>query len=64
MADIVPKKNYKIADETLDETEVITRMLFVLHHFHIYDLEKFDWNVKFRLFIDFRKDFKIKELIP
>jgi len=46
MGDIMPKKNYKIADETLDETEIITRIMFVLRNFHIYDLENFDWNVR------------------
>ena len=47
MADNIPKKNHKIADETLDETEVITRIMWVMHNFHIFDLENFDWNVKY-----------------
>ncbi len=46
MAENIPKKNYKIADETLDESEVITRILYVLHTFQIYDLEKFNWEVR------------------
>eukprot|EP00347_Sterkiella_histriomuscorum_P001237 403372802 len=47
MADNIPKKNHKIADSTLDESEVITRILFVLKNYHIYDLETFDWEKKF-----------------
>ena len=44
-ADVIPDKKYKIADKYLDESEVITRILFVLHNFNLYDLEKFDWQV-------------------
>lgn len=47
MADDIPKKNYKIAGDTMDETEIITRIMYVLHTFHIYDLERFDWDKKF-----------------
>ena len=47
MAENVPRKNPRIADDTLDETEVITRIMHVLHRFHIYDLEKFDWKKPF-----------------
>lgn len=49
MAENIPKKNPKIADETLDETEVITRILFVLHQFGQYNLEKLEWDVSFYL---------------
>jgi len=52
MAEVIPKKNHKIVDETLDETEIITRILFVLYQFHIYDLEKFDWSVRSIIFIN------------
>ena len=45
MAENIPKKNYKIADQTLDESEIITRILFVMRNFYTYDLEKFDWEV-------------------
>ena len=44
MAENIPKKNPRVADETLDETEVITRIMSVLNRFRIYDLESFDWN--------------------
>ena len=47
MAENIPKKNHKIADETLDETEVITRLMHVLYRFRIYDLESFDWDKPF-----------------
>jgi hypothetical protein len=43
----IHKKNHRICDDTLDETEVITRIMFVLNKFHIYDLETIDWNKKF-----------------
>ncbi|CDW73605.1 UNKNOWN [Stylonychia lemnae] len=46
-AEVIPKKNHKIADDTLDETEIITRILFVLRNYYIYDLENFDWKKKF-----------------
>ncbi len=45
MAENIHKANHKIADDFLDETEVVTRILFVLNKFHLYDLETFDWNV-------------------
>ena len=47
MAENIPRKNPRIADDSLDETEVITRIMHVLHRFHIYDLEKFDWRKPF-----------------
>ena len=31
----------------MDETEVVTRMMFILHKFSIYDLEKLDWRANF-----------------
>ena len=46
MAEMVPRKNHRIADESLDETEIITRMLYVFNSFHLYDLTKIDWNVR------------------
>ena len=47
MAEIVPKANSKIADETLDETEVVTRLMHVLHRFNLYDLSTFDFKKSF-----------------
>ena len=47
MAENVPRKNHKVADDTLDETEVITRMMFVLHKYKIYDLTTLDWRKPF-----------------
>ncbi len=44
MSENIPSKNPRIADETLDETEVITRIMHVLHRFRLYDLESFDWK--------------------
>jgi hypothetical protein len=45
MAENIPKENYKIADSTLDETEVITRILFVLKNFGTFELDKISWEV-------------------
>ena len=47
MAEDIPRKNPRMADDFgLDETEIITRILYVLHSYFIYDLEKFDWSVR------------------
>lgn len=52
MSENLPKNNHKIGDDTLDETEVITRMMWVMHNFHIYDLKKIQWDVSIdKLFI-------------
>ena len=45
MAENIPRQNHKIADDFLDETEVITRMLWVLHQFQLYNLKTLDWSV-------------------
>ena len=45
--DMMPKEDLKLAGETMDPTEVITRMMFVLNNFQIYDLEKLDWKKPF-----------------
>lgn len=50
-AEMIPRANPRIADETLDETEVITRILYVLNSFHIYDLQKIQWDVRKKSFI-------------
>ncbi len=49
MAEDIPKKNPKIADDCLDETEVITRIMFALNKFKLLDLEKLDWEVTYYL---------------
>ena len=47
MAEKIPKANHRIADETLDESEVITRILGVMNSFHEFDLKSFDWRKPF-----------------
>ncbi len=47
MAENIPKANPRIADQTLDETEVVTRIMHVLHRFNLYDLNTFDWKRSF-----------------
>ena len=44
MAENIPKANPRIADSTLDESEVITRIMAVLHRFNLYNLETFEWS--------------------
>ena len=44
MAENIPRANPRIADECMEETEVITRILQVLHKF-TYDFEKVNWSV-------------------
>ena len=34
------------ADDYLDESEVVTRMMYVLKEFGIYDLNNIDWGTK------------------
>ena len=41
------KKNLRNAESYMDESEVVTRMMFVLHQFRIYDLNKLDWATPF-----------------
>ena len=45
MAEMVPRKKPKHADDFLDETEVITRIYYTIHKFSLLDLEKFEWGV-------------------
>ena len=49
MAENIPskKENPRVADDTLDESEVVTRIMAVMHRFNLYDLEKFDWKKAF-----------------
>jgi acyl carrier protein len=42
--DMLPKSNLRQAGDCMDETEVITRMNFVLHNFQLWDLKNIDWN--------------------
>ena len=44
---MLPKSDLKLAGQCMDETEVITRMMFVLHKFQLYDLKTLDWTKKF-----------------
>ena len=46
MAKPIPDKN-NIETEFLDESEVITRMMFIMNEFAIFDLKKFDWEKTF-----------------
>ena len=41
--DYLPKENNRNADHYLDESEVVTRMLFVLNNFKLVDLKTLDW---------------------
>ncbi len=43
----MPRENPLAVDEYLDETEVHTRISFVLHNFRIFDLHKLDWDASF-----------------
>ena len=63
MAEKIPRNNPKNADDFLEETEVITRILQVLHKFSL-DLEKIDWSVIFfNVLIPNRKIWMNKALI-
>ena len=44
---MLPKDNYKVASEYMDETEVITRMMFILHKMSVYNLETLSWQANF-----------------
>ena len=44
MADPIPKDNFKEEGEHLEETEVITRIMFVLNKFKLFDLATLDWS--------------------
>mmetsp|Transcript_21214 Transcript_21214/g.15228 ORF Transcript_21214/g.15228 Transcript_21214/m.15228 type:complete len:135 (+) Transcript_21214:26-430(+) len=47
MVDKIPRANATVSTEFLDESEVITRMLFILNNFAIYDLKTLDWSKNF-----------------
>ena len=40
----LPSKNPNRADSYIDEAEVVTRMMYVLKEFAIYDLNAIDWS--------------------
>ena len=42
----MPAKNGMRADHYMDESEIVTRMMWVLKEFGIYDLKKIDWSSK------------------
>ena len=44
---MLPKSDHKLTGHCMDETEVITRMMFVLNSFKLYDLKTLDWSKKF-----------------
>ena len=46
-ADMLPKKDLKMAGQCMDESEVVTRMMFVLNAFKLYDLKSLDWGKNF-----------------
>ena len=48
MARKIPSENPSVGAEFLDESEVITRMMFVLNNFAIYDLKSLDWEKSFQ----------------
>ena len=44
---MLPKKDLKLAGHCMDESEVVTRMMFVLNNFKIYNLKSFDFKTSF-----------------
>ena len=53
MAQKLPRESPLAVDEYLDESEVHTRMSFVMHTFRIFNLETIDWTASWeRLGID------------
>ena len=44
---MIPRKNKRLTGEHLDESEVITRIMFVLHQFKLFDLETLNWKKPF-----------------
>ena len=45
--DMLPKKDLKLAGQCMDESEVVTRIMHVLHTFQLYDLKTLDWQKNF-----------------
>ena len=43
---MIPRENGNRGDSYLDESEVVTRMMFVMKEFAIYDLKTIKWNIK------------------
>ena len=41
------RKNLKIADDCLDESEIVTRMMFVINNYALFDLSTLDWSKPF-----------------
>ena len=44
---MLPKDDKKLAGHCMDESEVVTRMMFVLNNFKIYDLKALDFKKSF-----------------
>ena len=44
---MLPKKDLKMAGYCMDESEVVTRMMWVLNQFAIYDLKTLNWGKNF-----------------
>ena len=44
---VLERENTIYDDRYLEKTEVETRIMFVIHNFHIMDLNNFDWFKKF-----------------
>ena len=44
---MLPKKDLKMAGHCMDESEVVTRMMWVLNQFAIYDLKTLDFGKNF-----------------
>ncbi len=45
--EMLPQDHNPMEDTPIEETEVITRMHFVLNQFHLVDLKTLDWDAKF-----------------
>ena len=45
---MIPKENAMRGDKYLDESEVVTRMMYILKEFGIYDLKNIDWQTKWQ----------------
>ena len=43
--DTFPRDNLRVLDDYLDESEIITRMMWVIHCYKTWDLEKLKWDV-------------------
>ena len=44
---MLPKSDMKVAGDCMDESEVVTRMMFVLNNFKVWDLKSLDFKKSF-----------------